>query len=77
MDEESIEGKEILISIKRWLEELKLKSEWASHLKEKTKSKSAELNKERSIIEEEWDELRETQVITPKMLIQNRSWEAK
>ena len=71
------EGNEKLISIKRWSEELKPKSECASQEKECNISAREGLMRERSIIEEEWDELGAMRVLTPKILIQKRSCEAK
>ena len=65
------------ISINKWSEELKPKSECASQEKECNKSASEGLMRERSIIDEEWDALGAIQVLTPKILIQKRSCEAK
>ena len=53
VDKGLIEGREMLISINKWSEELNPKSEWASHLKKETKSDNAALNRERSMIDEE------------------------
>ena len=77
VDKGLIEGREMLISMKRWSEELNPKSEWASYLKEETKSNNDVLNKERSIIDEECEEFGEIRVMTPNTLIQNKSWDAK
>lgn len=77
VDEELIKGREMLISMKRWSEELNPKLEWASHLNEETKSNNKALNRERSIIDEECKEFGEIWVMTPKTLIQNKSWDAK
>ena len=75
--EEEHEGKEKLISINKWSEEFSPKSVWTSQENEWSISAREGLTRDKSIIEEDWDELGAIRVFTPWTLMQKRSWEAK